>query len=58
MELIHQFLDTIVNEIQKLKETQSKAIDQASTVVAQSMLNGGYLYCFGTGHSHLVVEEL
>lgn len=58
MELIHQYLDTIVNEIQKLKETQSKAIDQASTVVAQSMLNGGYLYCFGTGHSHLVAEEL
>ena len=41
-----------------VEESQSEAIAQAASLVAASLLEGGVWHVFGTGHSHLVGEEL
>ena len=48
---IHTLLDTVL-------DTQSDAIHQAVTAVADTLSQGGMVYAFGTGHSHMLAEEL
>lgn len=48
---IHALLNT-------LQQTQSAAIDRAATAVADTLAQGGMIYAFGTGHSHMLAEEL
>lgn len=48
---IHSLLDTVL-------DTQSDAIDRAVAAVADTLEQGGMVYAFGTGHSHMLAEEL
>ncbi len=38
--------------------TQREAMDSAAERVAETFARGGWLYVFGTGHSHMLAEEL
>ena len=38
--------------------TQASAISQAVTAVSDTLQQGGTLYTFGTGHSHILAEEV
>lgn len=44
--------------IKKIEETQINKIKEAGRLVADSLMKGGMLHLFGTGHSHMLVEEL
>lgn len=48
---IHALLDTVL-------QTQADAIAQAVNAVADTLQQGGTVYAFGTGHSHMLAEEL
>lgn len=48
---LHRLLDTVAT-------TQEQAIRQAVLAVADTLAQGGTLYAFGTGHSHMLAEEL
>lgn len=48
---IHALLDTVL-------ETQSDSMERAVTAVANTLEQGGMVYAFGTGHSHMLAEEL
>lgn len=48
---INRILDTFVT-------TQEKVLETVASVIAQRMEDGGILYAIGTGHSHMVGEEL
>ncbi|TDD46112.1 sugar isomerase domain-containing protein [Kribbella antibiotica] len=39
-------------------ETQAGAIQVAATLVVEAMNSGHHFWVFGTGHSHLIAEEL
>lgn len=52
-----QYLKNILSLLEKLEQTQEKAIDEISAVCAEAVFNGGMLYFFGTGHSHMICEE-
>ena len=39
-------------------KTQEAAVEQAAAVVADALLGEGMIYTFGTGHSHMLAEEL
>ena len=42
-----------------IRQTQGKAIEQAATMIAKAMATGNnILHVFGTGHSHMLAEEL
>lgn len=48
---IHGFLDEVV-------ETQTTNIRQAAKLMAKSIEKDGIIYTFGTGHSHMIAEEV
>lgn len=51
------YLKNITRLLEKLENTQESVIDQVAAVCAQCIENGGLLYFFGTGHSHMICEE-
>lgn len=52
-----EYLRNIQNLLEKLENTQEQVIEQVAEVCAECIYNGGLLYFFGTGHSHMICEE-
>jgi uncharacterized phosphosugar-binding protein len=53
-----QYISNIQQLINSVLETQMDQIDEAGAVVAETIMSNGYVYAFGTGHSHMMAEEL
>lgn len=51
------YLENIRSLLDRLETTQEQAIEQVAAACAESIYNGGLLYFFGTGHSHMICEE-
>jgi len=58
MRKTHQYITNIQNLINRVLETQMDIIDEAGAVVAETIMSNGFVYAFGTGHSHMMAEEL
>ena len=52
-----EYLRNIQHLLEKLENTQEQVIEQVAEVCAECIYNGGLLYFFGTGHSHMICEE-
>ncbi len=52
-----EYLRNIQKLLEKLENTQEQMIEQVAEVCADCIYNGGLLYFFGTGHSHMICEE-
>ena len=54
--------DSYYTEVQKqlaqVHVGQRKAIEQAATWLGEALVNDRWLYAFGTGHSHMLAEEI
>jgi len=50
-----KFFDSIMDKVMK---TQEKNIVEGARILTQAVKNGGRFYIFGTGHSHMIAEEL
>ena len=44
--------------LERIRDTQSDAIEQASRLCAKAIAAGGLVHLFGTGHSRIPVEEM
>lgn len=53
-----QYITIIQDLIKGVLETQMDKIDEAGAILAESLMNEGFVYVFGTGHSHMMAEEL
>lgn len=53
-----RFFQRAVHLLDEVGETQGPAISRAAEWIAESLLAGGVWHLFGTGHSHLVAEEV
>jgi len=51
------YLNPLRALLDKLENTQENAIDTVSAICADAVADGGLLYFFGTGHSHMICEE-
>ena len=58
METAARFLTHAQNKLQQVLSSQLASIGQAADLVTESCLQGGKFYVFGTGHSHMIAEEL
>ncbi len=58
MSAAEDFFETILAHFQKVRETQWLKIQLAGEWLGQSLAHEGWLYAFGTGHSHLLAEEI
>jgi uncharacterized phosphosugar-binding protein len=52
------FCKKIVEGIETIKTTQTDTISRAAEEIAKRLEKGGILYVFGSGHSHVLAEEL
>lgn len=53
-----EYLDLACSILQQMKETQGEAIREAATLVGDTILAGGLVYTFGSGHSQLLSQEV
>ncbi|GHV85067.1 hypothetical protein AGMMS50230_06750 [Spirochaetia bacterium] len=53
-----QFFNQINDYITTIKATQGHNIRKAAETAAEKLEKGGIMYAFGTGHSHILAEEL
>ena len=51
------YLNNIRRLLDNLENTQEQVIEQVAEICADCIYNGGLLYFFGTGHSHMICEE-
>lgn len=57
METWYNYFETMQQIVEKVKTTQGENIKKAAEILAKTTENGGIIYGFGTGHSHLVVDD-
>jgi uncharacterized phosphosugar-binding protein len=58
MSISENYLDYVISKLIKLKESQREKITEAAGFIADSCIAGGRFYVFGSGHSHMVAEEI
>ncbi|QIA26714.1 SIS domain-containing protein [Thermaerobacter sp. PB12/4term] len=56
--LADRFADGVLELLHRLRDEQLPLIDQAAAMIARSIASGGIVRIFGTGHSHLIAEEV
>lgn len=57
MDTPSRYFAHLQSKMQEVLDHELPNIEKASELAAQSCLNGGRFYVFGTGHSHLIAEE-
>ena len=57
MKAYEKYLTGITTIIKKIEETQGPNIMKAAELLAKVTKNDGIIYGFGTGHSHLIIED-
>lgn len=58
MGAIDDYYGLLMAQMEQVRNTQWGKIQQAGEWLGESLLNDGWLYAFGTGHSHLLAEEI
>lgn len=53
-----EYLVNLNELMKKIIDTQYNKLEESSEVIFNSILNGNLLHIFGTGHAHLLVEEI
>lgn len=53
-----EFIDQALMLLEKLKHTESVAIQQAADLCADRIARGGLIFLFGNGHSRMLCEEM
>ena len=58
MQAMDRYYDLLMGQMEKVRRTQWQKIATAAQWLGESFANDGWLYAFGTGHSHLLAEEI
>ncbi len=53
----YKYMEAIGEVLERIVQEQMENIEDTSQVIAKSLMDGGVLNIFGSGHSHMVVEE-
>ena len=56
--LYRQYYQTVSTLMEKAVNTQEDKITEAARMMAESIQQGGIIFVFGCGHSHMLAEEL
>ena len=58
METAARYFEFVQKKLQEVLEREIPNIEKAAELVAESCKKGGRFYVFGSGHSHMIAEEL
>jgi uncharacterized phosphosugar-binding protein len=53
-----EYIENIQRLVALARETQLDHIRRAAEIMARTIMDGGLVYAFGAGHSHMMAEEL
>ena len=53
-----RYIQYLQSKIQEVLDNEIPNIEKAAQLMAESCLKGGRIYVFGSGHSHLIAEEM
>lgn len=53
-----QYFSDVISLLKNVSNTQSESIKRAIDAVAAALKQDGMIFAFGTGHSHMLAEEL
>ncbi|MBG9979545.1 SIS domain-containing protein [Facklamia sp. DSM 111018] len=58
MSIVENYFKYVHTILDKTLEPQVESIEMAANLIAESILKGKSFYVFGSGHSHMIAEEL
>ncbi len=58
MQSTQDYFAFLADKLQACLDTQCEQIEQAASMILNSHRQGGNFYAFGSGHSHMIAEEL
>lgn len=58
MSVAKDYLKYVAEILEKVTESEAEHLEKAAELVAESCAKGGRFYVFGSGHSHMIAEEL
>ena len=58
MSAYEKYYTVACEQLEKVFTAQRAAIEQASAWLGEALANDRWLYAFGTGHSHILAEEI
>ena len=58
MNTVSRYFDYAQGKLQEVLEKELPNIQKAADLVTESCKKGGKFYVFGSGHSHMIAEEL
>ena len=53
-----EYFKNLQKILERIITEQGENIEEASKAVADTLMNGGRIHAFGTGHSHMLAEEI
>ncbi len=53
-----EYIENITSIIEKIVSDDADVIEKTARILAQTLISGKRIYLFGTGHSHMLAEEL
>ena len=56
--LTNEYLEKVIDLIQKIKSEEEKSIDEAATLMADAVEKGNRLFGFGCTHSSLPIQDV
>ena len=58
MNSAEKYISEIKRLVDVVETEQKETLEKASSLVADALCGKGYVFTFGTGHSHLLAEEI
>ena len=58
MSLAGKYLETVLDQLRRIGETQAEAVETAASRFAEALVADRWIWLFGTGHSCLLAQEL
>lgn len=55
---VERYFDVVIDLLSRLRESQRSAVAAAAAALAATVRAGGIVHLFGTGHSHMLAEEV
>lgn len=58
MSIATRYIEYFQSKVQEVLDNEIPNIEKAAQLMTETCLKGGRIYAFGTGHSHLIAEEM
>ena len=56
--IFYEYIDGLQTILERIKREQADNIKQAGQIIGEALAAGGVVHTFGTGHSHIIAEEV